>query len=91
LKKNCHVAKQLILVVRGLFFKIINVQCTIQSVKLFDSNFSNFRMVGNDKPGMLDYMIWPWIERLGMFKPIIPDFDFEAAKRENPKLVIISC
>ncbi|XP_021949370.1 pyrimidodiazepine synthase isoform X2 [Folsomia candida] len=27
---------------------------------------------GDDLPGMLDYMIWPWIERYPVFKAVIP-------------------
>jgi hypothetical protein len=38
-------------------------------------------------PGMVDYMIWPWIERIPSLKVYISDFDFEAAKKDNPKLV----
>ncbi|XP_021964953.1 pyrimidodiazepine synthase [Folsomia candida] len=43
---------------------------------------------GNDAPGMLDYMIWPWIERVPVMKlSTDPDiFDFETAKKDNPNL-----
>jgi len=43
---------------------------------------------GDNLPGMLDYMIWPWIERLPALKSLtsVDIFDFEAAKKENPKL-----
>jgi hypothetical protein len=26
-----------------------------------------------DLPGMLDYMIWPWFERIGAYKTVAPD------------------
>lgn len=43
---------------------------------------------GGDKPVMLDYMIWPWIERVPAIKCKLPDlFDYDAAKTENPNLV----
>lgn len=43
---------------------------------------------GSEKPGMLDYMIWPWFERIPAIKKKMPDlFDYEAAKTENPNLV----
>jgi len=29
---------------------------------------------GGDLPGMLDYMIWPWFERIDAFGTVIPDF-----------------
>ena len=38
---------------------------------------------GNDNPGMLDYMIWPWMERIDVIsmvfpqlKPLLPPDDF---------------
>jgi glutathione S-transferase len=42
---------------------------------------------GADKPGMLDYMIWPWVERLPIFKLTLPAaYDYDAAKKQHPKL-----
>lgn len=42
---------------------------------------------GNDAPGMPDYMIWPWIERLPVVKLYHPALsDYESAKKENPRL-----
>jgi len=42
---------------------------------------------GGELPGMVDYMIWPWIERLPIMKSFFPDLnDYENAKKENPKL-----
>nr|AFZ78680.1 glutathione S-transferase [Coptotermes formosanus] len=31
------------------------------------------RFFGGDVPGMLDYMIWPWFERIDAFKIVAPD------------------
>ncbi|ODN04195.1 Pyrimidodiazepine synthase [Orchesella cincta] len=40
-----------------------------------------------EQPGMLDYMIWPWIERIPILKSKVPDlFDYDAAKKQNPHL-----
>lgn len=46
--------------------------------------------IGSDAPGFLDYMIWPWIERVPAIKLFAGTdcFDFEAAKKANPRLVI---
>jgi len=43
---------------------------------------------GRDAPGMLDYMIWPWFERLPVIKLFTPcqSLDFEAMKKEAPLL-----
>ncbi|XP_045129964.1 pyrimidodiazepine synthase-like isoform X2 [Portunus trituberculatus] len=44
----------------------------------------NTKLYGGDKPGMLDYMIWPWMERL----PVVEKFCDQAVLTENcyPKL-----
>jgi len=40
----------------------------------YELNRRNTPFFGGDKsPGMLDYMIWPWIERLPAFKALIPE------------------
>lgn len=40
-----------------------------------------------DAPGMVDYMIWPWVERLSCLKLFFPDLsDYEKHKKENPRL-----
>ena len=37
---------------------------------------------------MLDYMIWPWFERIPLLKMYFPAlYDYEAAKLQNPHLV----
>jgi len=41
---------------------------------------------GGDEPGMLDYMIWPWVERLAVLKYIDGD-KFELDKTRFAKLV----
>jgi len=42
---------------------------------------------GNDAPGMLDYMIWPWIERIPVLKLAKPDaLDYEEQKAKNPAI-----
>jgi len=42
---------------------------------------------GADAPGMVDYMIWPWVERMSLFKVAFPDLsDYQNDKKENPKL-----
>ena len=41
-----------------------------------------------DEPGMVDYMIWPWMERMPLIKLNMPDaIDYEKAKAEIPKVV----
>ncbi|XP_014088771.2 pyrimidodiazepine synthase [Bactrocera oleae] len=41
---------------------------------------------GGDKPGMLDYMIWPWCERSAMLKYLLPD-KYEMDKERFGKLI----
>ncbi|XP_018801591.1 PREDICTED: pyrimidodiazepine synthase-like isoform X2 [Bactrocera latifrons] len=41
---------------------------------------------GGDKPGMLDYMIWPWFERTEMLKHLLPG-KFELDKERFNKLI----
>lgn len=38
------------------------------------------------KPGMLDFMIWPWCERIAMFKFVVGD-KYEMDIKRYPKLV----
>lgn len=40
---------------------------------------------GGDKPGMVDYMIWPWFERYDMKKYLLGD-EYEFEKERFPKL-----
>ncbi|OWF35357.1 glutathione S-transferase omega-1-like [Mizuhopecten yessoensis] len=40
---------------------------------------------GGDKPTMLDYFVWPWFERMGVFSAILPGVDPMPAK-QFPKL-----
>ena len=50
--------------------------------------FAFHHPAGADAPGMVDYMIWPWVERLSIFKLVYPDLsDYENDKKENPRLV----
>merc|ERR1712107_454250 len=41
---------------------------------------------GNDEPKMLDYMIWPWIERLEVFPKLHPDLTEIMPENQFPKL-----
>ncbi|XP_067646693.1 pyrimidodiazepine synthase-like [Eurosta solidaginis] len=41
---------------------------------------------GGEKPGMLDYMIWPWCERSAMLKYLLPD-KYEMDKERFGKLI----
>jgi len=44
---------------------------------------------GASSPGMLDYMIWPWFERMPvikLFSKVSQGLDFEAMKKEAPLL-----
>nr|XP_014088787.1 pyrimidodiazepine synthase-like isoform X1 [Bactrocera oleae] len=41
---------------------------------------------GGDKPGMLDYMIWPWYERSAMLKYLLPE-EYELDKERFSKLI----
>jgi len=40
---------------------------------------------GNDKPGFLDYMIWPWIERVGVFPKLFQEVSDIIPKEDFPK------
>jgi len=40
---------------------------------------------GNDKPGFLDYMIWPWIERVGVFPKLFQEVSEIIPKEDFPK------
>lgn len=33
----------------------------------------HYSYVGESKPGMMDYMIWPWMERLPSLELILPN------------------
>ncbi|XP_011563619.2 pyrimidodiazepine synthase [Plutella xylostella] len=46
----------------------------IQTVNIFEKELESRGTVyfGGDRPGMLDYMIWPWIERLYMLRCLNP-------------------
>jgi len=40
------------------------------------------------EPGLLDYAIWPWFERIPVLKLLYPKlYDVEATKLQNPTLV----
>lgn len=41
---------------------------------------------GGARPGMLDYMIWPWCERITLLKHLVGD-QYEMDKERYPKLV----
>jgi hypothetical protein len=45
--------------------------------------------ISGDKPGMMDYMIWPWGERLGVLKSVAGE-KFVVPKERFPKLVLVA-
>jgi glutathione S-transferase len=63
-----------------------------------------YKFFGGEKPGMVDYMIWPWCERVDMFAYILGDkyeldkvrfnklIDWKDAMKEDPavKAIFIS-
>jgi glutathione S-transferase len=42
--------------------------------------------ISGEKPGMVDYMFWPWGERLGSLKKVAGD-QFVLPKERFPRLV----
>jgi len=60
------------------------LQQLVESLKPFEVELGNRRSKffgGNDKPGMVDYMIWPWFERFPIQDLFWGDcFNFEEAK-----------
>ncbi|KAG7163320.1 pyrimidodiazepine synthase-like [Homarus americanus] len=57
-------------------------------VDLFEAELSkrNTKFYAGDKPGMLDYMIWPWAERLPVAQELIGDADLLSQDR-FPKML----
>ena len=43
---------------------------------------------GNDLPGMLDYMIWPWLERIEILPMIFEDVKALLPLEDFPLMVI---
>lgn len=59
-------------------------------LKIFENELSRrgTQFFGGDAPAMLDYMIWPWLERFPAFKIKLQDlFDYDAVRTANPNLV----
>ena len=42
---------------------------------------------GNDLPGMLDYMIWPWMERIDVVSMVFPQLKALLPPEDFPLLV----
>lgn len=66
------------------------IAALVHSLKPFEEELAKRGkcFFGGDSPGMLDYMIWPWFERLPAIKNKLPQlFDYEEAKLQNPNLV----
>ena len=45
---------------------------------------------GNDLPGMLDYMIWPWLERIEILPMIFSDVKDLLPAEDFPLMVILN-
>ncbi|CAL8102293.1 unnamed protein product [Orchesella dallaii] len=66
-----------------------HIESFVKALKPFEDELTKRSSVffAGEQPGMLDYMIWPWIERIPIFKSKVPDlFDYDAAKKQNPHL-----
>jgi hypothetical protein len=52
-------------------------------------NYETDTFLGEKLPGMLDYMIWPWIERLPVINSFVSKelFSLDVEMEANPKLV----
>jgi hypothetical protein len=46
--------------------------------------------ISGEKPGMVDYMVWPWGERLGALKKVAGE-QFVLPKERFPRLVSYHC
>jgi len=62
----------------------------LEGLELFDKELKKrgtLFFAGNEAPGMLDYMFWPWMERIPVLKLALPDaLDYEAQKVKNAAL-----
>jgi glutathione S-transferase len=62
----------------------------VEGLQLFDKELKRRGTVffaGNEAPGMLDYMLWPWMERIPVLKIALPSaLDYEAQKTQNSAL-----
>ncbi len=71
--------------------KIIKILDGFSEVlKIFEKELARrgTEFFGGNQPAMLDYMIWPWIERLPAFKIKLSGlFDYEGVKAGNPGMV----
>ena len=56
-------------------------------LKPFENRLVDKYFSGTDYPGMLDYMIWPWFERLGVVDFFHPDLGSLLPTETFPKLV----
>ncbi|XP_055914905.1 pyrimidodiazepine synthase-like [Eupeodes corollae] len=57
-----------------------------EAIKVFEDELENRKTpyFGGDKPGWVDYMIWPWFERLAMVKYVYGEsHDLDYAKLKN--------
>ena len=64
-----------------------------KSLKFLENELKGSKSVffnSGDKAGMLDYMIWPWIERKDVHRKIHPQLPEPIPETEFPLLVISS-
>ena len=80
-----------------LFSKTDSVDISNQlrdSLKIFETEMNQRGTKyfnGNNRPGMLDYMIWPWIERINVFPRLFKDVSEIIPKKDFPKFVSYNC
>lgn len=83
----------------GLYYKLLfsktdRVDISNQlrdSLKIFETEMNQRGTKyfnGNDRPGMLDYMIWPWIERINVFPRLFTEVSEIIPKNDFPKFNI---
>lgn len=67
-----------------------NILQMAEGLELFENELrrrGTLFFCGNDAPGMLDYMFWPWMERIPTLKILYPKlYDFDAARERNNAL-----
>jgi glutathione S-transferase len=61
----------------------------LENLDLFETELKSrgSKLFGGEKPAMVDYMIWPWFERLEVFG-ILGGDKFEIPKTRFSRLVI---
>jgi len=87
-------AKQRILIERfgnvtSGFYKIVREDKTavdelLKSLSVYENALTGNFFGGDSSPTMIDYMLWPWFERLPLLKE--RGFDFDEEKKQFPKL-----